>query len=485
MKVNVLPSGIITAIQRVALLLLVCLALIACENDKPEAAADEAFATKLFAEEVARAANHLIEVTPEAKRDLLRFRFDDEARTMGKVTSETPSFCAVLAWCLPGWGIQQSDMSHEQLVAMHQLLNLALSPGGYQTLLAVQNRQRIIGEMEDVSDILAIKNATDHHHDHPHQPVQSIFDLDSVRAASGFYPALGGAFLKGDSVTVDWVWPAPGLQTRRDQFDMYTIAIFGEPSSDQEWGFRFEGHHLTVNMTFVPDPKTGEIQVHTTPLFFGAFPMIIPEAPEAPDAEAAVLSEWNWEEGQLMMYSVAHHLRQFWLAVPENLRNQAFISADHFPQAGPLVIDTALPWLISAVEPRVDTAKIADYPHINITTDELSPEALWHLKQAYEFYTNSMNNNVSAAYRSRIEAALAPGQPLTLSWAGKSLENVGSNHYSYLVVGALLLEFMQNNQFTVQHDPDVTGNHVHSMLRDLSFDWLDPMDVHRRFSHAN
>ena len=37
----------------------------------------------------------------------------------------------------------------------------------------------------------------------------------------------------------------------------------------------------------------------------------------------------------------------------------------------------------------------------------------------------------------------------------------------------------------VQHDPDVTGNHVHSMLRDLSFDWLDPLAVHQRVCHAN
>src|SRR5690606_14414197 len=45
-----------------------------------------------------------------------------------------------------------------------------------------------------------------------------------------------------------------------------TIAIFGEPGGDSLWGWRFEGHHLSLNFTVAP----GEISV--TPTFLGASP---------------------------------------------------------------------------------------------------------------------------------------------------------------------------------------------------------------------
>lgn len=50
----------------------------------------------------------------------------------------------------------------------------------------------------------------------------------------------------------------------------YTLAFFGEPSSDAKWGWRFEGHHLSLNFTVAP----GEVSV--TPTFFGASPAKIP-----------------------------------------------------------------------------------------------------------------------------------------------------------------------------------------------------------------
>ena len=48
--------------------------------------------------------------------------------------------------------------------------------------------------------------------------------------------------------------------------EKYTLAIFGEPDTDNHWGWRFEGHHLSLNFTLAP----GEISV--TPSFYGASP---------------------------------------------------------------------------------------------------------------------------------------------------------------------------------------------------------------------
>lgn len=47
----------------------------------------------------------------------------------------------------------------------------------------------------------------------------------------------------------------------------YFISVFGEPSNTGPWGWRFEGHHLSVNVTL----DKGEV-VSATPIVFGSNP---------------------------------------------------------------------------------------------------------------------------------------------------------------------------------------------------------------------
>ncbi len=457
------------------------LLLVSCEQDNENRAASESDGDiELYAEEVAAAAHHLIEVTPADLRDSLVFPFYSDSRTTGPATHQTPSFCAVVAWCSKGWGLQLGELNQEQLVAAHKILNLALSPGGYQILRSVLNHQRIIGETEDIGASATVKNAIAAGLE---QPANTIFDFQGDVPDSLFYPALaGGGRPSASGTPVNWVWePLSGTKGRWAQFLRYTLAIFGEPGGEA-WGFRFEGHHITLNITFLRDAETGRLRVHTTPLFFGTFPMIIPATPFPKEDPT---HQWNWEKGQLMMYNVAHHLHHFWLSVPDQLRTKAKIPPKFFSQAPPLILDTPVPSMISALETKVDPATIRTYPHVEIHTDDLSDEALWHLRQAFYFYSGAMHPDIRQLYEDRINTALTSGQPLTLSWAGSSLEKVGNRHYSYLIVGSLLLEFLQSNQFLVQHNPDVTGNHLHSMLRDLSFDWVDPMHTHHLDDHLS
>ena len=49
--------------------------------------------------------------------------------------------------------------------------------------------------------------------------------------------------------------------------EKYHVFLFGKPSTETPWGWRVEGHHLSVSVTIV-DGKT----VVTTPAFFGANP---------------------------------------------------------------------------------------------------------------------------------------------------------------------------------------------------------------------
>ncbi len=53
---------------------------------------------------------------------------------------------------------------------------------------------------------------------------------------------------------------------RRDP-DKYYLSVFGEPSDTGNWGWRLEGHHISLNFTI----KDGKV-VSSTPEFFGANP---------------------------------------------------------------------------------------------------------------------------------------------------------------------------------------------------------------------
>ncbi|MEM8524785.1 MAG: DUF3500 domain-containing protein [Bacteroidota bacterium] len=55
----------------------------------------------------------------------------------------------------------------------------------------------------------------------------------------------------------------------------FWLTIFGKPSKDSDWGWRLEGHHLSINMTF------SEGNIYITPLFLGAHPTVVADGPFA------------------------------------------------------------------------------------------------------------------------------------------------------------------------------------------------------------
>ncbi len=56
--------------------------------------------------------------------------------------------------------------------------------------------------------------------------------------------------------------------------EKYYFSIFGKPGNTGEWGWRVEGHHLSVNITM----KDGAI-ASATPAFFGANPAEVRQGP--------------------------------------------------------------------------------------------------------------------------------------------------------------------------------------------------------------
>ena len=57
--------------------------------------------------------------------------------------------------------------------------------------------------------------------------------------------------------------------------EKYYVSIFGEPSEQGTWGYRFEGHHISMNFTVVNG------RIASSPNFFGANPAEVKEGPRA------------------------------------------------------------------------------------------------------------------------------------------------------------------------------------------------------------
>ncbi|MBI4585667.1 MAG: DUF3500 domain-containing protein [Planctomycetes bacterium] len=57
--------------------------------------------------------------------------------------------------------------------------------------------------------------------------------------------------------------------------ELYYASLFGTPGPQGRWGWRFEGHHLSLNFTL-----DGERVLSATPLFFGANPALVQHGPK-------------------------------------------------------------------------------------------------------------------------------------------------------------------------------------------------------------
>jgi hypothetical protein len=56
---------------------------------------------------------------------------------------------------------------------------------------------------------------------------------------------------------------------------LYYVSIFGTPDPTKPWGFRLEGHHLSMNFTLEGDKVAAG-----TPIFYGANPARVLEGPK-------------------------------------------------------------------------------------------------------------------------------------------------------------------------------------------------------------
>ncbi len=216
--------------------------------------------------------------------------------------------------------------------------------------------------------------------------------------------------------------------------ELYYVTVFGEPG-ELPWGWRFEGHHLSVNQTVTADGISG------TPLFFGANPARISAGPRA---------------GERILGETEDAGRAFVLSLSDVQRDHAVIA-----DRAPFEIETGQ-------RPRVDPLKPAGLPYAEMTAAQ--QEALRALVQ---LYLDRHAHEIAVASRERI-AAHGFGN-LVFAWAGP-LE-AGRGHYYRVQGPTFVIEYANT-----QND----ANHHHTVFRDFERDFgRDLLGDHMRTQHGH
>lgn len=219
--------------------------------------------------------------------------------------------------------------------------------------------------------------------------------------------------------------------------DAYYVTLFGEPSAATEWGWRVEGHHLSLNFTL----RDGGV-VSSFPLFMGANP-------------ANVLA--GAQKGMRVL-------------AEEESYGRALLHS--FPEREPIIIDAEAPNdIVTAARRRVDIGAPAGMAAGTMNADQKKA-----LEKLIALYARRLRPELADAEVRRIFAAGLDN--VYFAWAGGVEE--GEPHY-YRIHGPTFLIEYDNTQ----ND----ANHIHTVWRDPSGDWgdRDPLSAHyaRSAHHRN
>jgi hypothetical protein len=214
----------------------------------------------------------------------------------------------------------------------------------------------------------------------------------------------------------------------------YAVSIFGSPGASSPWGWRIEGHHLSLNFTVVPGKP-----IAVTPAFMGANPAEVPSGPRT-------------------------GLRT--LVREEDLGRALARSADARQRARMMIGDRSLGDIVSGPGRAERLAGPVGLPLGEMTSDQLGLA----LRLVEEYARNMRSDVADEELRGLREAGI---EHVSFAWAGP-LEP-GRAHYYRLHGPTLLIEYDNT-----QND----ANHIHSVWHDPRRDFgLDPLGAHYRTGH--
>jgi hypothetical protein len=259
-------------------------------------------------------------------------------------------------------GIPFKELESSQQMLAHRLIATGLSSNGYSTALAIISLETILKQME-----------------------------------------------------------GPSRRFERDP-DLYYITLFGFPGDTSLWGWRFEGHHISLNFLLL----SGR-QVTSAPNFFGANPAEVPQGYPLSGFRA--------------------------LPAEEDLARQLLTSFKSAQRLKGIIDRKAPPDILTGAEAH---AKV-DAP-VGLSASEMNEDQQRVLTDLILTYGNRMPGDVAHRQMEQIEK---DGKKyIHFAWAGP--EERGKPHYYRLHGPGFLIEYdnTQNN-----------ANHIHSVWRDLRNDW--------------
>ncbi|PYS47859.1 MAG: hypothetical protein DMG13_26845 [Acidobacteria bacterium] len=203
--------------------------------------------------------------------------------------------------------------------------------------------------------------------------------------------------------------------------EKYYFSVFGKPSTKETWGWRVEGHHVSLHFTVV----NGNL-VASSPSFFGSNPAEIREGPK---------------KGLRLLGDQEDAARALLMALDESQRRKAIIQ------------NVALDEIVTAN--KVDISPLSP---VGITAAAMTPQQRDLLMKLVNIYTSKMADDIAAERIAKLQKAGI--EKIAFAWAGATER--GKKHYYRI----------QGPTFLVEHDNTQNdGNHVHSVWRDFNGDF--------------
>jgi len=313
---------------------------------------------------MARAAMAVVKNLEPAQLKEATFPFDSDERTHWHfIPTET----------FPRKGLLIRDMNPKQRGLVHDLLKTALSQRGYLTATSIMDLETVLKALE------------------------------AAQRAAGPQPPRGQAF-------------------ERDP-EKYFFSIFGTPTSSQKvtWGWRLEGHHVSLHFTVV-----NGMLVASSPSFFGSNPAEVREGPK---------------KGLRI------------LGAEEDAARALLQSLDSTQQPKAIIDATAPGDMLTMANVNISPLSPAGLDAAAMTAPQREL-----LMKLIDVYIGKMTGDIAEDRLGRVRKAGI--EKVTFAWAG-SVER-GQKHY-YRVQGPTFLIEYDNTQ----ND----GNHIHSVWRDFDGDF--------------
>lgn len=222
--------------------------------------------------------------------------------------------------------------------------------------------------------------------------------------------------------------------TYRDPVNYY-LTIFGNPSKDEPWGWRLEGHHVSLNF-FSIDGKI----VSSTPSAFGSNPGIVPSG----EHKGKQILKLETDLGFDLVNSLS----------------KAQLATARFSEQAPPEMLTLATREADALEPK------------GLSYKEMTAAQQKSLLSLLDVYVKNYSLGFSSRLMDKIRKAGI--ENLHFAWAGSLTP--GAGHY-YRIQGPMLLIEYDNTQ--------TNANHVHTAVRDLTDDFAyDILREHYAREHS-